>query len=608
MLFDVGRANMPVYASAIDVTGDRTLEGWVEAGGFCGAHDRHRVFFSARFDRPFEATGTWRDGQLTAGGRHSAGARESNGAWVTFGATRRSIGLEVGISYASAGGARRNLAAEADGQSFDRVATAAARAGRRCSPGRRSSAARTIAASRSTSALYHAFLHPNVIGDVDGAYPGADGRQVHRRDGSHGDGELLTVGHLPHPESAARAPRTRRRARRRALDPRRRTHRRLAAALVAGRGGDQRHDRRSRHALPGRELVCGLLAGHEQEAYRRLRANAMRPAPPPLSVTGRAGARSYARRGYIASGLPDCDSDCRHPASATLEYAAADGALAMMARALGHRRDARLFERRARGYRKLWNPRLRTFSPRGADGSWLSPYDPRTGSGQFHEGSAYQYQWLAPQDPAGLVSLLGGRRATAERLDAFFAYGALLREPFSTARHAWVDHPYDYYGAVTYNPNNEPDLHAPYLYAWTGQPWKTATVVRAAEALFTNGPEGMTGNDDLGTISAWYVLSSLGLYPTMSGAGYFVLSTPQFPHAVVSRGATGKTLRIDASSTSDTQRYIATARLNGSPVRRTWLPRDAIARGGRLEYEVSARPTRWGTGGSAAPPSVARGR
>ena len=208
-----------------------------------------------------------------------------------------------------------------------------------------------------------------------------------------------------------------------------------------------------------------------------------------------------------------------------------------MARALGHRADARLLTRRARGYRTLWDKRLRLFSPRRGDGRRLAHYDPRTGAGQFHEGGAYQYQWLVPQDPAGLVSLLGGRGPAARRLDAFFAQRELLRNPFATARKRWVEHPYEYYGAVTYNPNNEPDLHAPYLYAWTGQPWKTATVVRAAQTLFTNGPEGLTGNDDLGTMSAWYVLSSLGLYPTMSGAGFFVLSTPQFPHARARRSA-----------------------------------------------------------------------
>jgi putative alpha-1,2-mannosidase len=148
-------------------------------------------------------------------------------------------------------------------------------------------------------------------------------------------------------------------------------------------------------------------------------------------------------------------------------------------------------------------------------------------------------------------------------------------------------------------------LHAPFLYAWTGAPSRTATVVRAAQSLFTTAPEGVPGNDDLGTMSAWYVLTSLGLYPTTSGAGFFVLTTPQFPRAVVRTGA-GRTLTIDGPGTNGAKRYPASVSLDGRAVRRTWLARAAVAEGGRLTFAVSARPTRWGTGPGAAPPSIGR--
>jgi predicted alpha-1,2-mannosidase len=612
VLFDVGRADMPVFSSAVEVTSDRTLEGSVETGGFCGSRDRHRVYFSARFDRTFAATGTWQGGHLTAGGRQSAAGRGADGAWVTFDTTSsRTVGLQVGISYASPDGARRNLAAEADGQSFDGVVGAAAARWASVLARARVDGGPVDRRVAFTTALYHAFLHPNVIADVDGAYPGPDGRV-------HLAGDHTAMGNL----SLWDTFRTQNQLLE-LLEPD--VARDVALSILADAplGGGL-----PRWSLAGAEtnimtgdpvtpfLVenwsAGLLAGHEQEAYRALRANALHAPPARSPVTGRAGIRSYARHGYIASGLRCTNkgggTDCERPASATLEYAAADASLALMARALGHGDDARLLARRAKGYRTLWHRRLRLFSPRRRDGRWLAPYDPRTGAGQFHEGGAYQYQWLVPQDPAGLVDLLGGRRAATRRLDAFFDYRALLRDPFTTARRRWVEHPHEYYGAVTYNPNNEPDLHAPYMYAWTGQPWKTATVVRAAETLFTNEPEGMTGNDDLGTVSAWYVLSSLGLYPTMSGGGFFVLSTPQFPHAVLSLGAIGPrqggTLSIDAPGTSADRRYVASARIDGRPIRRSWLTRAAIAHGGRLAFTVSAHPTRWGTATSAAPPSV----
>ena len=168
---------MPVRSSSIQVIGDRMLEGAVQTGGFCGSSDRHRVYFSARFDRPFAHTGTWRGGRLTPGGRRSAAGAGPNGAWVRFDTTAgRSVGLQVGISYASLGGARRNLAAEADGKSFDKVAGQAS--GRWASMLDRAKVAGGSPDGRVafTTALYHAFLHPNVIGDVDGAYPAMDGK------------------------------------------------------------------------------------------------------------------------------------------------------------------------------------------------------------------------------------------------------------------------------------------------------------------------------------------------------------------------------------------------------------------------------------------------
>jgi hypothetical protein len=164
--------------------------------------------------------------------------------------------------------------------------------------------------------------------------------------------------------------------------------------------------------------------------------------------------------------------------------------------------------------------------------------------------------------------------------------------------------PYDYYAKATYNPNNEPDLLAPYLYLWAGEPAKTATVVRAAMTLFTTGPDGMTGNDDLGTMSAWYVFSSLGLYPTMSGANFLAISSPQFPSATVKVG--GNRLTINAPGASDANRYIQRVRLGGAPVAKTWLDWSAVARGGTLTHTLGTSPSDWGTSVAAQPPSVNR--
>ena len=148
------------------------------------------------------------------------------------------------------------------------------------------------------------------------------------------------------------------------------------------------------------------------------------------------------------------------------------------------------------------------------------------------------------------------------------------------------------------------------MYLWAGAPAKTATVVRAAMTLFTTGPDGMTGNDDLGTMSAWYVFSSLGLYPTMSGGNFLTLSSPQFESAAVRIGrfrAQGGTLTITAPGVSDANRYVQAVFFRGKDVRKTYVDWSAVARGGSLTYQVGSTPSKWGTSPGAEPPSVNHG-
>ncbi len=618
VLFNTGKANQRVFDSEVHVVGDRTVEGRVRAGNFCAGRDEHTVYFTAAFDRPFAAFGTWRGSTTVPGNRDASGAG-GNGAWVTFDATAdRDTVVKVGISYTGVEGARKNLAAET-GDSYDFDATRAALHDTWVS---RLGAIQVGggAPQRQTAfytALYHALLHPNVAGDVDGRYVGFDS-QVHTATGFT-PYQNLSLWDTYRPQNQLLE----------MLEPQ--VARDVALSVVAvGRDGGWL----PRWALANSETNImtgdpvtpflveawskGLLAGYEQEAYALLKKNATSVPPADSPYNGRSGVEFYKARGYVPSGLKvgtDCahkggDNDCVHPASATLEYAAADAALALMAEGLGYRADARLFAERGQWYHNLWDSSIRQFRPRTVEGTWVTPYDPVGAGFQFHEGGAYQYQWLAPQDPAGLVELMGGRRATEQRLDAFFAYDKLLADPAGTARNDWITQPYDYYGKPTYNPNNEPDLLAPYVYLWAGAPAKTATVVRAAMTLFTTGPDGMTGNDDLGTMSAWYVFSSLGLYPTMSGGDFLALSSPQFESATVRIGRYGTrqggTLSVTAPGASDTNRYVQSVSLNRRDVRRTWLDWDAVAHGGTLAHLLGAKPSSWGTARGTEPPSVNR--
>jgi predicted alpha-1,2-mannosidase len=617
VMFNTGRANMGVKDSTITVVNDHTLEGMVHDGGFCAGHDQHTVYFTAQFDKPFKTYGTWTGSALTPGSRTVADGGGNRGAWVSFDPSAgNQVTLKVGLSYTGIAGAQKNLQSET-GNGFDFDATRQALTSRWDDELARATITggtheRQVAYY---TALYHAMLHPNLAGDVDGSYLGFDGA-VHQ-----------AVGYTPRQNFSLWDTYRTQNQFLELLAPQ--VARDDALSLLAiGRDGGWL----PRWALAGSETNImtgdpvtatlvelwskGFLAGHEAEAYKLLRENATQLPPANSQYNGRAGVTYYNKLGYIPYGLKrgsDCpdhggDNDCDHPASATLEYSASDAALSTMAAALGHSDDATMFAQRGRWYRNLWDQRIKQFRPRMSDGTFLTPYDPVSGNGAFHESGAYQYAWLVPQDPTGLVDLMGGRPATAKRLDDFFAYDHLLTDPAGTARNDWVNSAYDYYAKATYNPNNEPDLLAPYMYLWSGQPYKAATVIRAAYTLFTTGADGMTGNDDLGEMSAWYVMSSLGVYPTMSGANDFVLSTPQFPSAKVTIGSYGSsqggTLDITAPGVSDSSRYISTATVNGRSTTRSWVPWSAIRHGGSLAYTVSSSPGMWGTRPTDEPPAL----
>ena len=617
VLFNTGKANMGVKDSSITVVGDRTLEGMVHDGGFCAGHDQHTVYFSAQFGKPFASYGTWTGATLTPGSRSVADGSGNRGAWVSFDpSSGNQVTLKVGLSYTGIAGAEQNLRSET-GDSFDFDATSQALHDRWQSELAKATVSGGTQDRRVAyyTALYHALLHPNLAGDVDGSYMGFDGK-VHQ-----------AVGYTPRQNFSLWDTYRTQNQFLELLAPQVARDDALSLLAIGREGGWL-----PRWALADSETNImtgdpvtatlvelwskGFLAGHEDEAYQLLREDATQLPPANSQYNGRAGVTYYDKLGYVPYGLKrgrDCpdhggDNDCDHPASATLEYAASDAALSTMAAALGHDTDATMFAQRGRWYRNLWDQRIHQFRPRMSDGTFLAPYDPVSGNGAFHESGAYQYAWLVPQDPAGLVDLMGGPSATAHRLDDFFAYDHLLTDPAGTARNDWVNSAYDYYAKPTYNPNNEPDLLAPYMYLWTEQPYKTATVIRAAYTLFTTGADGMTGNDDLGEMSAWYVMSSLGVYPTMSGSNAFVLSTPQFPSATVTIGAYGSsqggTLQISAPGVSDSARYIATAAIDGHSTTRSWLPWSTISHGGSLSYTVSNTPGAWGTRTTDKPPSL----
>ncbi|GAA4041342.1 GH92 family glycosyl hydrolase [Streptomyces shaanxiensis] len=598
----------------------RTITGSVTSGNFCGYLDPegrrsyYTLHFAARFDRAFKATGTWRDDRLSPGstavsggtGGYADGGRpvagKGAGGYVEFAPGTGPVNVKVGISYVSRTGAEANLAAEnPPHRSFDAVRDAARRAWRD-----RLSAIRVgggTHAERTTfyTALYHSLLHPNVISDADRRYRGPDGRihtvsRGHRAQYGTFSGwdvyrdqvQLLTL-----------------------LNPRVGSDIAQSLYELAEQNGGVwdrwLHGASGTHVMNGDPSPIALAGIHAfggtdfdlRGALASLVRAATAPTDKDLSPTGRpvlsVGQRpsldQYLRHHYMPS-----VSNAWGGAAETLEMSGADFALSRLAAEAGQKATATTFARRSQWWRNNFNaaatPTAGYIADRTADGSWVPGFTPATGDG-FVEGTAAQYTWMVQHNPAGLFAAMGGPGKAVDRLDAFFHH----------ADGSWA---FTGSGGEKAELDNEPSINVPYLYDYAGAPYKTQQTVRAAmRALWSAGPGGIPGNDDLGAMSSWYVFSALGMYPQVPSRAELVLASPLFPRVEIERPY-GNDISVHAKGAAADAPYIHSLKVNGRTSDRPWLPASLVRDGGRLDYSLSrtADPA-WGA--SDAPPSFREG-
>jgi putative alpha-1,2-mannosidase len=549
LIVDAARDNSGLHQGGftVDPADPHEISGW--------ATDRYPVHFVARFSEPVVAHGT---------------------TWVRF-APGSTVTMRVGISYVDADGARRNLDAEAPADlSFETMVRDAHTAwSRELSKARVGGG--TVADKRAYyTALYHALLHPNVFTDVDGRYLGFDG-QPHVADGRtqyanfslwdtyKAQNQLLA---LIEPDRYADMLRSL-----------------LADAREGGhlpRWAEANYDPAHMSGDPAiptiADGVCrGLIGGAEAD---ELYADSV-------------GLRDRRPDDFKALGYEALD---RHDSGAgtTLEFGGADFALALLADRLGHPDDAQRWLADSLAYRKLLDPDTKWIRPRYSDGSWYPNFDPAHDETGFQEGNSWQYSWLAPHDARGLFDRMGGDPAAVDRLDHLFAATAEVQNRLTLFGVA--------YRFDQWAPGNEHDLGAPYLYAFAGQPWKTQAELRAAQALYRPTIDGLPGNDDLGSLSAWYVWTALGFGPFTPGAPLYMVGAPQFPHATITLGGHGRFV-VDAPGASLAGKYVQAATLDGAPLDQAWFGADAVRPHGRLHLEMGVQPnTGWGV--AARPPSA----
>ena len=611
VLIDAGGSAQPNDFAAVEIDpGRREIAGTASSGNFCGQRPRYRVHFAAVFDRRFDAYGTWEGDSLAPGGEAAEDSQEpaanprttaQAGAYASFDTGKnRFVTARVGISFVSIDGARANLAAESKGKGFGAIGRSARKRWNQALGRIRVSGGSERHLDTFYTALYHAFLAPRTFSDVGGAYLGMDG-QVHQ---AHGRIQYADFS---------------------AWDTYR-TQVQLLSLLTPERASEMMSsllaDAEQSGCLPrwsyanGQSMTmvgdsadpilasAAAFGAGDFDRQAALAAMVKGATEPCRSANGeylqRQGLAEYLRLGYVPF---DLDTNTRNAnsiygdpdavwgsAATTLEYAVDDFAIAQFAaRSLGDEATYRDFMRRSGNWRRLFNPASGMVEPRFADGRFPVPYDNLAGGG-FVEGNSAQYTWMVPQDPGGLVERMGGPARAAARLDRF------LRALNGGAGGTHTDH------ALL---GNEPTLQTPWLYAWMRRPYRTqAAVRRALLILYDTSPDGYPGNDDLGTLSAWYVFGAIGLYPEVPGVGVLAIGSPLFARTEIRLPQRRRALILGAGHGP----YVQSLRLDGRAHAKPWTTYCALARGATLSFQLGPRPNRrWGATAGAAPPSFGPG-
>lgn len=559
----------------IDVAA-RTLTGFTRANSG-GCPENFACYFVAVFDRPLTGAGVFRaDGSWTEERR---GSGDRVGAFVELDAsTGLTVEMRVATSFISLDQARRTLEHEIGNRSFGALLEEGrgawnAMLGRAVIEGAGDAQTRTF-----YSCLYRSLLFPRKWYEY-----GEDGAPVHYSpyDGRvhpgvlYADNGFWDTFRTVYPLLALLYPSE------------------LAEILEGWVQTYREGGWFPRWASPGyRDCMVGThldaviadaylrgVRGFDvHTAYAGLRRGALEQGS---GAQGRSGLGAYRALGYVPVEVAE------HAAARTQEYAYTDFCVAQLARALGHDEDAGIFYERALNYRHTFDPDVGFMRGRNADGSWLEPFNAFAWDTRAYiEGSAWQYSWAVPHDPAGLIALMGGDEAFVAKLEQLLA----LPPHFDVGGYPHEIHEMTEMAAANlgqYAHSNQPVHHVLYLFTCAGQPRKTQMWVRRVLGLYNAGPQGFPGDEDNGEMSAWYVLNALGLFPLCPGHPSFVLGSPLFERATLHLEG-GETLVIESTGNDARNVYAESVTFNGKPHTKSWIEHGALMRGGRLVFKMRA--------------------
>ncbi len=540
--------------SATRLTGFRRSNGW--------AADR-RIYFSIDFSQPVTV--------------HRLDSMER--VVVSVADNTKPLLVKVALSPVSIDKAKQNMQAEMAGWDFDATVKAADDAWNR------ELARIQIQTNDQTkkrvfyTAMYHLMTSCSKFNDVDREYRGADGK-VHKADfTNYTTLSLWDTYRAAHPLMTVAFPEMQRDFAQTFLNIYKQQGR-LPVWHLMGSETD------CMVGNPGAIVLADLtMKGFVEDKELALEA---------LKATQMKDIRSLGllkEHGYIPWNLePENETVAK-----ALEYCAADDGVAKVAKLLGKSDDYEYFFNRSRSYKKYYDPETRFMRAVGTDGKFRLPFNPffaEHRTNDYTEGNAWQYTFLVPHDVKGLIQLFGSDKAFMSKLDSLFFVEGWAGDNASPDMSGMTGQ---------YAHGNEPSHHVIYMYNYAGRPDKAAPLLRKMlNEMYLDQPDGLSGNEDVGQMSAWYILSSVGLYQVDPVGGRFVIGSPLFDKATVNVGA-GKTFTVVAKNNSDRNIYVQSARLNGKALKNSYIDFNDIRHGGTLELVMGLKPSKWGAAAACRP-------
>ena len=548
--------------SEINITSSTTCEGFTEGGDFCGTETPYKVYFAAEFDRPANELGTWSGNELT---QSLINKGKNSGAFFTFSTENNNeVNYRIAISFVSIENAKENLMSEKLNTSFDGYLTNTQNVWNKHLSKIKISTTNDDKKIQFYTNFYHSLIHPNIVSDINGDYMGADFKVYNNSNGKEHYSSFSVWDTY-------------------------RTQAQLLAMLFP---------KESSEMMQSLVNFAEQAGGYGRWILANIETGIMQGDPTPILISNSFafGAKDFDHKKaykYMYNGamVPRLNSQKQEIrpylteyinnghtfASMMLEYTSSDFAIGQFAlQALNKKNDAKLFIDRSQNWNNIYNPKIKWLNSKYPNNVWKDI------THDWREGTYKNYFWMVPYNLKGLINKIGGNEFAEKRLDTLFTRLDAKYED-------------DWFAA-----GNEPDFQVPWTYNWINKPNKTSqTITRILNEQYNSSVSGLPGNDDLGTMGAWYVFASIGLYPMIPGVGGFSINIPAFENISINL-PNNKILKIN--KTGPDNFFIKSLSFNDTSHNSTWINWNKISKGGVLSFEIANNnQSNWGI--NETPPS-----